>query len=472
MRLTCFMQVSRAAALAAALALSSCFSPWPVTGPYRCSEGGSCPQGFTCDDGVCCVPSGTPACPTLVPASGVCADGAPPRPWYPDSDGDGFGNRAGALAACAQPFLTAHVTNADDCDDTSALARPGGTEACDGVDNNCNGEVDEGFLPQKTVFPDQDKDGAGDPAAPLAICAAAARLPSGYTDNNGDCAPTDATRFPGQVEFCNGLDDDCDGRADEEPVEGSGQACMTGQRGLCAPGSIACVAAKKECLSTYTPTSDSCDGVDNDCDGEVDERPDCGGPVSFLAPPPGVRVGARDLGKGLTFGELTTSCLKAFPGSSEAAWLNPNWVGPGPNHQLLYVEAAPGTVWDLSKPGTRVNLLGGWVITAPAPDAGANGPWDESSMPVMYLCGEEDSRFLRYVHVPDSLMTSTRGALTVSVPVAGEPSPGFIFGSTTNAPDVKRIKRLEFVVKLKPKALNPQPTFTLTLSPDAGVQVQ
>ncbi len=63
--------------------------------------------------------------------------------WYADTDGDGYGDPRSVLSACLPP--QGHVADASDCDDTDATAFPGNEEVCDGVDNNCDGEVDEGF---------------------------------------------------------------------------------------------------------------------------------------------------------------------------------------------------------------------------------------------------------------------------------------------------------------------------------------
>ena len=78
--------------------------------------------------------------------------------YYIDADGDGYGSASTVQYDCYQP--SNFVDNNDDCDDSEPLAWTGNTEACDGVDNNCNGSTDEGAL--ITYYFDDDLDGYGD----------------------------------------------------------------------------------------------------------------------------------------------------------------------------------------------------------------------------------------------------------------------------------------------------------------------
>ncbi len=91
-------------------------------------------------------------------------------------------------------------------------------ELCDGIDNNCNGSTDEG-LTYVTYYRDQDGDGFGNPAVTQTSCAGSA--PSGYITDNTDCNDNNAAINPAAAEICDGLDNDCDGQIDETHSIGS-----------------------------------------------------------------------------------------------------------------------------------------------------------------------------------------------------------------------------------------------------------
>jgi len=132
--------------------------------------------------------------------------------WFADSDGDGYGEAATSLASCEAP--SGFVSDATDCDDAEAAVHPGADEFCDDIDNNCDGAVDEAAaVDAPSWFMDADGDGYGDASLEQVACLA----PGGaYLGDATDCDDTDAGNFPGADERCDGVDNNCDGTIDED----------------------------------------------------------------------------------------------------------------------------------------------------------------------------------------------------------------------------------------------------------------
>jgi MYXO-CTERM domain-containing protein len=159
-------------------------------------------------------------------------------------------------------------------------------EVCDGLDNDCDGVVDNGIAIGTPCTPDYDTTefpGARDKGQckpGVSECG-----PSGEVICTGGVGPT--------PEVCDGLDNDCDGQVDEvgdapdglngtaNPTDASqviGEACGT-DVGACDPGVWACVNAGFVCVGGVAPQTEVCDCEDNDCDGETDEDPQAGEPA-------------------------------------------------------------------------------------------------------------------------------------------------------------------------------------------------
>lgn len=81
----------------------------------------------------------------------------------------------------------------EDCDDTDDSIYPGAPEECNLVDDNCDGNIDEGFS-TRVYYRDADSDTFGDPNVTLSACS----QPSGYVINNYDCYDANADAKPGQ----------------------------------------------------------------------------------------------------------------------------------------------------------------------------------------------------------------------------------------------------------------------------------
>ena len=129
-------------------------------------------------------------------STAVIVAGNQPQTWYRDMDGDQYSDGI-SMVACSQPagyYLAADLLSANgDCNDSEAAVHPGAIEICDGLDNNCDGQLMAGEV---------DADG------------------DGFLACDGDCDDSDPNVHPGATEVCNGIDDDCDGEIDEGTIGG------------------------------------------------------------------------------------------------------------------------------------------------------------------------------------------------------------------------------------------------------------
>jgi MYXO-CTERM domain-containing protein len=131
--------------------------------------------------------------------------------WYYDGDMDGYGDELNERIACYNPGP--FVELAGDCDDNDATSNPGGTEVCDGADNNCDGTIDEGVL--LPWYDDSDGDGYGDDSLVTEACEGT----DGQVEMGGDCDDNDDKVNPAAEDICDALDNNCDGNVDEGLVE-------------------------------------------------------------------------------------------------------------------------------------------------------------------------------------------------------------------------------------------------------------
>jgi hypothetical protein len=190
------------------------------------------------------------------------------RQLCPDADADDYGDTPWCYSGCQQPYDFFPIASGD-CNDDSAAVNPGAAEVCDGVDNDCDSVVDT--ADSNYQAPSNFCAVLGECAGTTPTCTGAGGNKCIYTDpdveltGDGSLATTEFR--------CDGKDNNCNGASDESyPLKFS--PCDTGLPGICATGAFVCNAAQNglRCAQTVTAKTEKCaDGLDNDCDGLVDE---------------------------------------------------------------------------------------------------------------------------------------------------------------------------------------------------------
>ncbi len=243
-----------------------------------------------------------------------------PQSWFPDEDGDGFGD-LDAEPALSCESVAQHTANngdcddtdssinpsviegcgtdtdlncdgtveevdgdgdgflaCDECDDTNPLIHPDAAELCDSIDNNCNGVIDDGGIDAVEWFADYDGDGYGDPDDAREACTA----PLSHVGNGEDCDDSDPSVNPTAAELCDGLDNDCNYIVPKEEMDYDLDGyvkCTIDTGGWDGPVTTGhSTMSSGDCdgqdISIHPEASEICDGKDNDCDSLVDDDDD------------------------------------------------------------------------------------------------------------------------------------------------------------------------------------------------------
>ena len=309
----------------AALLFTACGDDAPPTDDPVCTEDAQC------DDGIFC--NGAESCsPTTVGASPLgCVAGSNPCPAneacietmttcddscaIPDGDGDGIDridcggvdcddmdanrypgnieicdpghdedcdlNTVGTLDRDRDGFIDARCSNDEgaagtDCNDLEVAISPAAGEVCNGRDDDCDGDVDEGV--SIAGFADTDADGRGDSLAGMNACPGTVR----FALLGEDCDDSDIAVQPVQNEVCDSKDNDCDGAIDENArpaiwyrdLDGDGYGNVNGDRVVqcdVPPGYSLLPTDCNDGDAAIGPLAvESCNGIDDDCNGVAD----------------------------------------------------------------------------------------------------------------------------------------------------------------------------------------------------------
>jgi hypothetical protein len=201
--------------------------------------------------------------------------------FFADLDSDGFGTGASVCQCAADASHTASQDG--DCDDANKSVHPGASEACNGMDDNCNGSTDEqGANGCSLFYGDSDFDMYGSPLESACLCAKTTHF---SVTNALDCDDAAAAIHPGAADVCDGVDNNCDGSTDpansggcasyfvDDDKDGYGNSASS--QCLCVANATYKVLVGGDCndasAAAHPGAIETCDGVDNNCVGGIDE---------------------------------------------------------------------------------------------------------------------------------------------------------------------------------------------------------
>lgn len=205
---------------------------------------------------------------------------------YSDKDGDGYGTEEKtAEIYCEAKVPVGFAVKKGDCNDLNRYINSGVIERCNGIDDNCDGITDpEDSDECNSYYKDMDGDGYGIDESKC-LCVSEGKF---STLERGDCDDSNAKVFPSAREVCNGIDDNCNGAVDEgegaqgcRPFyydsDGDGYGAGNESKCLCKPDGLFRADMTGDCNdsnpSVYPGAHEYFDRIDNNCNGIVDENP-------------------------------------------------------------------------------------------------------------------------------------------------------------------------------------------------------
>ena len=204
--------------------------------------------------------------------------------YFTDEDGDGYGSDDNAAYACDPPDDV--TVEGGDCDDDDPEQNPGADELCNGIDDDCDEDIDElGAVDGTPYYTDGDSDGFGDDSTAQLSCVPL----SGTVAVAGDCDDADAAVNPEATEVCGGGDEDCDGLTDDADdsldygtastfyadtdADGYGDASSTERACVASTGFVSDNTDCDDGDSATNPgATEVCGGGDEDCDGLLNDN--------------------------------------------------------------------------------------------------------------------------------------------------------------------------------------------------------
>lgn len=255
---------------------------WRCEKPTDCLGILDCYEGFcraSCDDDLDCNKLDQETCSSAkycVPPGPTCTQGQT-RPCYTGPKGtEGKGSCKSGIQKCTSKKEWGNCQN-------QVTPKDEKLQPCNGTDDDCDGKIDNGVNCQCKPGSRRSCYGSGLTGCTnksgtyscVGICKAGTQL---CNDRStwGKCT---GWKGPETHEQCNGDDDDCDGKIDENPIKEGSSCTVPGQQGPCKEGKSKCENGVTRCIPTYTKRTEDCNGIDDDCDGKVDNIAGSSAPI-------------------------------------------------------------------------------------------------------------------------------------------------------------------------------------------------